>query len=125
MCGRYSLTADMQSLQQRFSFDWRQTGYRPRFNIAPTQQVMTITNNGIENKAQLMQWGLIPSWTKDLKSSVRMINARSETLVQKPTFSKLLSSQRCLVIADRFFEWMKSGHQKIPMCIMLKSGKPY
>jgi len=125
MCGRYSLTTDIQSLQERFSFDWKQTEYRPRFNIAPDQQVVTIRNDGLENRAQLMQWGLIPSWAKDLKSSARIINARSETLAQKPTFSKLLRSQRCLVIADRFFEWVKSGHKKVPMCIMLKSGKPF
>ena len=125
MCGRYSLTSDMQHLQQRFSFNWKQTGYNPRFNIAPGQQVITITNSGLGNKAQFMQWGLIPSWSKDLKSASRMINARSETLSQKPTFAKLIDSKRCLVIADRFFEWMQSGQKKIPMCIMLKSGEPF
>ena len=77
MCGRYTLESDMEFLQQRFKFAISDLDYKPRYNIAPTQDVLTVTNNG-ERHAQFMRWGLVPFWAKDLKIGSRMINAKGE-----------------------------------------------
>ena len=125
MCGRYSLATDIEDLADRF--DFRATGltYQMRFNLAPTQQVLTITNDGSENCAQLMKWGLIPFWAKDPHIGNRMINARAETLSEKPVFRQAFQRRRCLVIADGFYEWRKEGKSKTPLRIILKSGEPF
>ncbi|MBI4282173.1 MAG: SOS response-associated peptidase [Chloroflexi bacterium] len=125
MCGRYSLATDIEGLADRF--DFRATGltYQVRFNIAPTQQVLTVTADGSENQAQMMKWGLIPFWAKDPSIGNRMINARAETLTERSVFRKAFQKRRCLVIADSFYEWMKVGKSKVPMRIILKSGEPF
>ena len=125
MCGRYSLATDIEGLADRF--DFRATGltYQVRFNIAPTQQVLTVINDGSENRAQLMKWGLIPFWAKDQSIGNRMINARAETITQKPVFRQAFQKRRCILIADGFYEWRKEGKTKVPMRIILKSGEPF
>jgi putative SOS response-associated peptidase YedK len=125
MCGRYSLATDIEDLADRF--DFRATGltYHVRFNIAPTQQVLTVTNDGSENQAQFMKWGLIPFWAKDPSIGSRMINARAETLTERPVFRQAFQKRRCLVIADGFYEWRREGKSKVPMRIILKSGEPF
>ena len=80
MCGRYSLATDIEELADRFDFRASGFAYQVRFNIAPTQQVLTVTNDGTENQAQLMKWGLIPFWAKDPSIGSRMINARADDL---------------------------------------------
>ncbi len=125
MCGRYSLIADIQELARQFQFDG--TGFEnlPRYNIAPTQQALTVTNREEGRQAQLMRWGLIPSWAKDASIGNRMINARSETVAQKPSFRTALQRRRCLVLADGFYEWQKVGKGKTPMRIVLRSRQPF
>jgi putative SOS response-associated peptidase YedK len=125
MCGRYSLATDIEGLADRF--DFRATGltYQVRFNVAPTQQVLTVTNDGSENQAQMMKWGLIPFWAKNPSIGNRMINARAETIAEKPMFRQAFQKRRCLVVADGFYEWRKEGKSKIPMRIILKSGEPF
>ncbi|MDA0988755.1 MAG: SOS response-associated peptidase [Chloroflexi bacterium] len=125
MCGRYSLAADIEGLEDRFDFRATELTYRARFNVAPTQQVLTVTNNGLENQAQLMKWGLIPFWAKDPSIGNRMINARAETVGESRVFRQAFQSRRCLVIADGFYEWMKVGNSKVPMRIILTSGEPF
>ena len=109
---------------ERFSFRGLDLPFRPRFNIAPTQGVLTVIKEGPENTGQFMKWGLIPFWAKDPSIGNRMINARAETVVEKPSFRQAFQKRRCLVIADGFYEWKVVPGGKIPMRIALKSGEP-
>ena len=124
MCGRYSLTASLQELAQRFEFDGDRDDFAPRYNVSPTQQVLTIIG-GDTRRAGFMRWGLIPSWSKDGSSSRPLINARAETVAEKPTFRGSLKNRRCLVPADGFYEWQKVGDIKRPMRIVMRSGEPF
>ena len=124
MCGRFTLITDMDALQARFSFERADPGLALSFNVAPTQQVLTVVNEG-ENRAQYMRWGLIPSWAKDVSIGSRMINARAETLAEKPSFRSAFRKRRCLVLADSFYEWKKIGTGKTPTRIVLKSREPF
>jgi len=124
MCGRYTLESDMSFLQLRFKFVTSDLDYKPRYNIAPTQDVLTVTNDG-DRHGQFMRWGLVPFWAKDLKIGYRMINAKSETLAERSAFRNAFKKRRCLVLADGFFEWRKDGKEKIPTYIFLKSREPF
>jgi putative SOS response-associated peptidase YedK len=88
-------------------------GARSHFNIAPGNEMPVITRSG-ENHVAILRWGLIPSWTKDIRAAKPLINARAETLAEKPSFRSLLKSRRCLVPASGFYEWKKEGNRKIP-----------
>ena len=122
MCGRFTLVADDASFEERFSFSGSDLQFVPSFNIAPTQSVLTVRRDG-EIHAEYMRWGLIPSWAKDPKIGSPMINARSETLAEKPSFRTAFRRRRCLIPADGFFEWQKSGSSKRPMRIGLKNAE--
>lgn len=126
MCGRFTLTIDPEELQDNFpQFSIPQQG-GPRFNIAPTQPVLVLPNDG-RNAADYYVWGLIPSWAKDPEIGSRLINARAETLGEKPSFRGGYKYHRCLVFADGFYEWKTQPGQKtkIPHFIRLASGKPF
>ncbi len=124
MCGRYTLIADLGDLAQRFEFDGADFSYDPGYNIAPTESVLTVKN--VEGReAALMRWGLIPFWAKDPKIGARMINARAETVAEKPAFRNALKKRRCLVLADGYYEWQKTPTGKRPYRIILKSGEPF
>ena len=124
MCGRYSLIADIQELARQFEFDGTGFENSPRYNVAPTQSVLTVTNRD-ERQGEFMRWGLIPSWARDASIGNRMINARGETVAQKPSFRNALQRRRCLVLADGFYEWQKVGKGKRPMRIVLRSREPF
>ena len=124
MCGRYTLESDMSFLQMRFKFAASDMKYKPRYNIAPTQDVLTVTNDG-DRHGQFMRWGLVPFWAKDLKIGYRMINAKAETLAERSAFRNAFKKRRCLVLADGFFEWRKDGKERIPTYIFLKSKEPF
>ena len=125
MCGRYSITADVGALAARFAFQNEDLpSYKPRYNTAPTQEVLTVTKNG-GSHAQYMRWGLVPFWAKDIKIGYRMINARSETVSTSNAFKNALKKRRCLVIADGFYEWKLEGSKKTPMYITLKGHEPF
>ena len=124
MCGRFTLHEGWDNLQQRFSFSDTRIEYRPHYNIAPTQDVLTITNDG-ENHGGYMRWGMIPSWAKDASIGNRMINARGETVTERPAFRDALRMKRCLVIADGFYEWRKEGKSRTPMRITLREEEPF
>ena len=111
MCGRYTLT-DLEALvrDNRFQLERFPSDLSPRYNIAPSQQVPAIINQA-PRELQLVRWGLIPSWAKDPTIGYRMINARAETLAEKPAFRRPLQRQRCLIPADGFFEWQRLGSQ--------------
>jgi len=125
MCGRYTLTVDPADLQDLFELsEPAPAGLAPRFNVAPSQPVAVIAT-GAERKLELFQWGLIPSWAKDPKIGNQLINARSETLAEKPAFRVALKKRRCLILADGFYEWKREGQRKTPMYFQLEKGRPF
>lgn len=124
MCGRFTLIADPNLIQTTFLLDSVPQDVAPRFNIAPTQRVLAQTNEG-ERRAEWMHWGLIPSWAKDPAIGNKMINARSETLAEKPSFRNAFRKRRCLIFADGFYEWQTFGSGKRPMYIRLHDGQPF
>jgi len=117
MCGRYSLIC-IDDLGNRFRVFDPMMGSRSRFNITPGNEMPVIVRAG-ENHAPTMRWGLIPSWTKDIRAAKPLINARAETLGEKPAFRSLLNARRCLVPASGFFEWKKEGNRKRPVYFRL------
>ena len=123
MCGRFTLISNISELQLRFGFAMEPAEVQPRYNIAPTQQVLAVVNDG-ERRGEMMRWGLVPSWAKDVKIGNRMINAVSETAATKPAFRSAFRRRRCLVLADGFFEWRKEGKQRVPLYFSQKSGEP-
>ena len=124
MCGRYTLIADIGDLAQRFEFDGTDFRYDPGYNIAPTESVLTV-RNVVGREGMFMKWGLIPFWAKDPKIGARMINARAETVAEKPAFRNALKRRRCLVLSDGYYEWQKTPAGKRPFRIILKSGEPF
>ena len=124
MCGRYTLSSNYHDLEVRFSFKGLDLDYRPRYNIAPSQKVLTVTNEEDIN-TKFMRWGLIPSWAKDPKIGNRMINARCETVAEKPSFQAAFRRRRCLVPATGFYEWQKTGgREKQPWHIHRPDDSP-
>ncbi|WP_420618895.1 SOS response-associated peptidase [Candidatus Poriferisocius sp.] len=124
MCGRYSLTSSLSELAQRFEFDSEPEGFVPRYNVSPTQQVLAVVG-GDTRRAGFLRWGLIPSWSKDGPSSRPLINARAETVAEKPSFRDSLKRRRCLILADGFYEWQRAGDVKRPMRVTMRSGEPF
>ena len=124
MCGRYSLIADIGELQERFDFDGSELTHAPRYNIAPPQMALAVTNGG-RRRGSYMRWGLIPSWAKSASVGSRMINARAEMVAERPSFRTALQRRRCLVLADGFYEWKGKGSGKRPMRIVMASGEPF
>jgi len=125
MCGRFTLTTDLDHLEERFAFRATNLSFAPRYNIAPSQGVLAVINDEGENRAGFLRWGLIPSWAKDEAIGDRMINARAETVAEKPSFRRALQKRRCLILADGFYEWQKEGKRKVPMYVTLKSHIPF
>ncbi len=113
MCGRYTLGLTKKSLEERYDAELEEQLIIPRYNVAPTQAVPAITMQH-PDKISVLHWGLIPSWAKDPAIASKLINARSETISQKPSFSKAFASQRCLIPCTGFYEWQKLGGKKIP-----------
>jgi putative SOS response-associated peptidase YedK len=115
MCGRKTLTKDMQSIIEELAIEkWENPdNYLPSYNITPTQNSPILIDNG-NRIVKLMRWGLIPSWAKDDKFGARMINARIETLTEKPSYRNLVSRNRCIVITDGYYEWKKESDSKMP-----------
>lgn len=140
MCGRYSLTTPVEGLRQLFEFP-EQPNLMPRYNIAPTQEVAAVRRATPAGADQgpggagaaaagrhlvLLRWGLIPSWAKDPAIGAGMINARAETLAEKPAFRTAFRKRRCLVLADGFYEWQKRGSgPKQPYRIARSDGAPF
>ena len=124
MCGRYSLIADLGELARRFEFDGDWLKFEAAYNVAPTQDVLTVVG-GDARRGGFMRWGLIPHWAKDASIGSRMINARAETVAEKPVFRDTLRRRRCLVLADGFYEWQRAGGLKRPMRIVMRSAEPF
>lgn len=125
MCGRYTITVTLEELMEIFDLE-DATGigpYRPRYNIAPTQMVPAIIAHEGRNRIGELRWGLIPQWAKDDKVGFQTINAKAETIIEKPAFRTPFMRKRCLIPADGFFEWKKDGSAKQPYRIVLKDRK--
>ncbi len=121
MCGRYTITVTLEELMAYYMLaDNGMPFIEPRYNVAPMQKVTAIINDGENNKLGELRWGLVPVWSKDDKSGFKMINARSETVAEKPAFRGLLTRKRCLIPADGFYEWKATGGKKQPYRIVLK-----
>jgi putative SOS response-associated peptidase YedK len=108
VCGRYTNTAGPEELNDRFRVPISDDAGTRRFNIAPTEEVLAIVNGREGRSARMLRWGLVPTWAKDLKSSGKMINARMETVMQRPAYRSLIpkASRRALQLADGYFEWL-------------------
>jgi putative SOS response-associated peptidase YedK len=123
MCGRYRLSRRKQLVDEYFDCagedDWT-----PRYNVAPTQPVPVIRQHPKEPRREmsLLRWGLIPWWAKDASGAAKMINARAETAASKPAFKEALRYRRCIVPADGFYEWLRSGSTKQPYCFEVDGG---
>jgi len=125
MCGRFALFAYMRQLIEEFGLDEEGAGeVTQRYNMAPSQRVLAVVNDGQTNRMETFKWGFIPHWAKDERPRY-MINARAETVAEKPTFRSAFRSRRCLVVADGFYEWKRSGKLKVPMYIRDTSGRPW
>jgi putative SOS response-associated peptidase YedK len=126
MCGRFTLTATVDQLIDRFDIEFflQEEAYNPSYNVAPSQSVLAVINDGARNKMGFLRWGLIPPWAKDMSIGYKMINARAETLIDKPSFQNAYKKKRCLIVADSFYEWKRiDSKTKIPMRIKLKSNE--
>ena len=125
MCGRYTITTPLEGLRAVFLFE-EVPNLAPRYNVAPSQDVPIVRLDPDGKRVLTMvRWGLIPFWAKDKDISYRMINARAETVAEKPSFREAFKRRRCLVVADGFYEWQKREQgPKQPYYITLKSGGP-
>lgn len=126
MCGRFTLTASPDQLTALFELP-QEPVVVPRYNIAPTQPVAVVRMNpqAAAREWALTYWGLVPSWSKDPSMGARMINARSETVTEKPAFRAAFKRRRCLVPASGFYEWKKEGKGKQPYYITTPDGSPF
>ncbi len=119
MCGRFTVVSEAEELEERFGAQVAKEQYTKRYNAAPSQLLPVITNSDKEN-VQFFKWGLIPFWAKEEKIGNRLINARAETITEKPSFKYAVQKRRCLVLADGYYEWMKTTEGKLPFRITLQ-----
>ena len=125
MCGRFVGYRKLDELQEFFPIDRANCDVTANFNVAPTQEILAIYNHQGENWLDKFHWGLVPFWAKDPSIGNRMINARAETVAEKPSFKNAFRKRRCLIIADGFYEWKGPKGQKQPMLITLPDKKPF
>jgi putative SOS response-associated peptidase YedK len=126
MCGRYIIKAPVSQLATMFDLI-EVPKLLPRYNVCPTQSVPAVRLNSEKKQRQLamLKWGLIPGWAKDPTIGNRLINARSDTVAQKPSFRSAFKRRRCLMVADGFYEWQKTNGKKQPFFIGLKDESPF
>jgi putative SOS response-associated peptidase YedK len=125
MCGRFAFYSPSEATAALFGVDGA-LAVEPRYNIAPTQFVAAIRENqDKQRQLTMLRWGLVPSWAKDPAIGNRMINARAETVAEKPSYRAAFKHRRCVVLADGFYEWHRQGDVKIPHYISLSSGEPF
>jgi len=125
MCGRFAQNIPFETLQQNFNIRTIDSDIIPNYNVAPTQEILTIVKYDNENKLEKFHWGLVPFWAKDISIGSRMINARAETVSQKPSFRNAFKKRRCLIPADGFYEWKGEKGHKQPYYVSTPSDKPF
>ncbi|HEX6710095.1 MAG TPA: SOS response-associated peptidase [Rubrobacter sp.] len=124
MCGRYTLSTPAGRLAEEFQLDAK-VDFPPSYNVAPTQEVAAVLEEGGKRRLEMLRWGLVPSWADDPEIGARMINARSETAPQKPSFRSAFRSKRCLIPADGFYEWKREPGGKQPYYFHMHDGRPF
>jgi len=124
MCGRFVITSPPEALRQIFGYA-EQPNFPPRHNIAPTQPIPVVIIENDTRHFRLMRWGLIPAWVKDPRKITLLINARSETVQEKPAFKNAMKRRRCLVPADGYYEWQAASSRKRPFFIHRRDGSPF
>ena len=124
MCGRYRLIRTWRELKALYDIT-NENNLRPRYNVAPTQDITLVRRNeNGERYLDMLRWGLIPGWAKDEKIGARCINARSETVAEKPAFPSAFRHRRCLVLADGYYEWQTIGKEKLPWLFTIRPLRP-
>src|SRR4051812_31653774 len=124
MCGRYAQRTDAKRLAKEFKVA-EAPAVEPRYNIAPTQDVLAVSDTGDRREMRFFKWGLVPSWAKDTSMGARLINARSETVAEKPAFRQAFKQRRCIIPADGFYEWQRTGGRKQPFFFMMRDERPF
>jgi putative SOS response-associated peptidase YedK len=125
MCGRYTLRTPVDSLVGTFEIEEYPSSITPNYNVAPTQEVAAVVEDDDKRKLEMFHWGLIPSWAKDPAIGNKMINARAETVSEKPSFRSAFKKRRCLILADGFYEWKKTDDGKQPYHVKMEDGSPF
>jgi putative SOS response-associated peptidase YedK len=125
MCGRYTLASPTERLAEEFGVDASSIELAPNYNVAPTQGVAAVLEEGGQRRLEVLRWGLIPPWADDPGIGSRMINARSETAPGKPSFRRAFRERRCLIPADGFYEWQRTNGAKQPYYIHMEDGRPF
>ncbi len=125
MCGRYTLATPVGRLAEEFGFDSSSTEFRTSYNVAPTRQVAAVLAENGGRRLEMLRWGLVPSWADDPGIGARMINARSETASEKPSFRRAFRERRCLIPADGFYEWKRENGAKQPYYFRMREGRPF
>jgi len=125
MCGRFVGFRSLEELKENFPIDKAACEVTANYNAAPSQEILAIIKQAAENRLDRFHWGLVPFWAKDISIGNRMINARSETIAEKPSFRNAFKKRRCLILADGFYEWKGEKGHKQPMFITLPDRKPF
>jgi len=125
MCGRFTFRLDLNKVIKELSVDKVLNEFKPNYNACPTQEVPIVIQEENKRILDTRKWGLIPHWAKDKKIAYKMINARAETISEKPSFKSAFLNRRCLIVADGFYEWKRSGTSKIPFYIHLKDREVF
>jgi putative SOS response-associated peptidase YedK len=126
MCGRYTLATPVNNLVEQFAInEYPSASITPSYNIAPTQGVATVLVEEEKRKLEMLRWGLIPAWADDPSVGNKMINARAETVSEKPSYRKAFKDRRCLVLTDGFYEWQRTPNGKQPYYIHMRDGSPF
>lgn len=123
MCGRFVITSPPAALRQMFGYA-EQPNFPPRHNIAPTQPIPVVILENGGRHFRLMRWGLVPAWVKDAREFALLINARAETVAEKPAFKNAMKRRRCLIPADGYYEWHAARNRKRPHFIHRRDGVP-
>ena len=125
MCGRFVLISDLSVIARNFGISGVSVHFPPNRNVSPGRLIPAIIRRDAENVMASYLWGLIPFWAKNPSIGAKLINARAETVAQKPSFKSAFAQRRCLIPADGFYEWKKEGSKKIPYSFFMKSGEPF
>ena len=125
MCGRFAFYSPRESVQEYFGVEVP-FAFEPRYNVAPSQEVMVIRQQAnTQPETEMLKWGLVPFWAKDSEIGSRMINARAETVAEKPAFRQAFKQRRCVILADGFYEWHTEEGRKTPYFISFKVDHPF
>ena len=125
MCGRFAFYSPRESVQEYFGVEVP-FAFEPRYNVAPSQEVMVIRQQAnAQPETEMLKWGLVPFWAKDSEIGSRMINARAETVAEKPAFRQAFKQRRCVILADGFYEWHTEDSVRTPYFVSLASGESF